>query len=289
MKVGFAGLGRLGHAIATRLKSQGVDLTVWNRDSDKSSRFDAPSAATPAELAGQCDVIFLCLFDSDAVDEVLNGDNGLLSGDCEGKAIIDTTTNHFERVKRFHRQAADRGAIYLEAPVLGSVVPASQGKLVVVVSGDHPAYEQHKPLLDLIGEHVFYLPAPGLATRLKLINNMLLGAFMGAIGEALVLAESAGISKQEALEILAVGGGKSGVLGAKKDRLLNDDFSPHFTAALIHKDLRYLEELADAVGADTQLGKAALSLYDEMMTEGRGLDDFCAIYDSIKTKGAAHR
>ncbi len=282
MKVGFAGLGYLGSAIVTHLRAEGLNLLLWNRNRSRAEQFDAAIADSPRHLIEECDVVFVCLFDSDAVDAVLNGADGLLSADCAGKTIIDTTTNHFERVLEFHEQVATRGAHYLEAPVLGSVVPATTGKLVVVASGEESVYAASRPLLELVGDHVFYLPEPGSATRFKLINNMLLGAFMSAIAEALFLAEQAGIETQAAIEIFSLGGGKSGVMAAKQQRLVERDYTPHFKAELIHKDLGYLEELASSLGAKSELGAAARKLYDELMNDSDRFKDFCAVYEAIR-------
>jgi 3-hydroxyisobutyrate dehydrogenase len=135
MKTGFIGLGCLGEAMAKRLSSLGVDLVVWNRTRAKAEDPRLPVAESPAELVSAVDMLFINLFDSEAVSSVLTGEDGLREGDCKGKIIIDTTTNHFARVAGFYEALEEKGAAYLESPVLGSVVPASQGTLTVLVSG----------------------------------------------------------------------------------------------------------------------------------------------------------
>ena len=97
-RVGFIGLGNLGRAIAQRLISQGRELVVWNRTAAKADGLGAITAKSPAEVINQSAVTFLCLFNSDSVESVLSGPNGLLSGDCRGKIVCDITTNHFETV-----------------------------------------------------------------------------------------------------------------------------------------------------------------------------------------------
>ena len=132
MKAGFIGLGHLGRAMAGRLASQGVDLFLWNKTREKADllgrELGLPVAESPAALAEKNEVIFLNLFDSSAVRSVLQGEGGLLAGGLRGKLVIDTTTNHFTDVAEFHDLISSRGGSYLEAPVLGSVVPASAGK-----------------------------------------------------------------------------------------------------------------------------------------------------------------
>lgn len=249
MQAGFIGLGSLGMAMAKRLIGEGVSLVVWNRA---------------------------------AVEEVLTREDGLLAGDISGKLIIDTTTNHFEAVTRFHTLVAARGGVYLEAPVAGSVVPASQGKLVVFASGEQTALEQARPYLEKISSSLVYFETPGKATRWKLINNLVLGSLMAVLGEAVVLGEAAGFDKAQVLELLAAGAGNSGVLNAKRQKLLDEDFSPHFSVSMIHKDLRYLEDLADYLDQPVFLGAVVKQLFGAAVADGLGEQDFAAIYQTLK-------
>ncbi len=154
MKAGFIGLGVLGKTMARHLIEQGVELVVWNRTAEKAADLGVPVMQSPAEVMAQVPVVVLNLRDSGAVEEVLGG---LLAGDCTGKIIIDTTTNHFEPVVRFEAWAREHGAAYLEAPVLGSVIPASKGALTVLVGGAQAAFETARPLLDQIGSTIFYM------------------------------------------------------------------------------------------------------------------------------------
>ncbi|MCX5799423.1 MAG: NAD(P)-dependent oxidoreductase [Proteobacteria bacterium] len=205
MKIGFIGLGYLGKTIARRLISEGVELIVWNRTKGKASDLDAEIADTPAELIAQVDLLFLNLFDSNAVKSVVFGNDGLTQANVSEKIIIDTTTNHFEDVLYIHETLREYGAYYLEAPVLGSVVPASQGNLTVLVSGDHDAFDKARPYIEKIGKTIFYLEKPSLATKMKLINNLLLGVFMATIAEATVFGEIAGVDRETALNIFSAG------------------------------------------------------------------------------------
>ena len=106
MAIGFIGLGNLGRAITTRLVSLGEELVIFNRDKKKIEDLPYTKANTPKELISKCEVIFLCLFDSDAVSNILKGENGLLCEELIGKTIIDLTTNHYERVLEFRQKFA---------------------------------------------------------------------------------------------------------------------------------------------------------------------------------------
>ena len=277
MHIGFIGLGHLGKAIATRLLDCHHTLTVWNRTPSKTQGIKAEVAKTPAAVA-ECGIIFLCMFDSMAVQAVLTGKDGLLSGNIAGKTIVDLSTNHFKNVASFHEACAKAGAIYLETPVLGSVVPASQGALTVLVSGDEAGYEKVKPVLADIGKNIFYLKKTGLATKMKLINNLALGSFMATLAEALALAEDCGIAREEVLDILAAGGGSSLVLNAKRNKLLVEDFSTHFSSALIYKDLHCLQDLAYEQKKTLFTGSVVKELFARTFEMGFAHEDFSAIY-----------
>ncbi len=282
MQAGFIGLGVLGRTMAARLIAQGVDLTVWNRTPEKAEGLGAPVASSPADLIGRVPVVVVNVRDSAAVDAVLNGENGLLAGDCAGKLIIDTTTNHFEDVLAFHTAAQAKGAHYLEAPVLGSVAPATKGTLTIVISGEESAFESARPLLEIIGSTLFFLGEPGLASKMKVINNLVLGAFMAAVAEGVVLGEAAGLDRARVLEVLGAGGGNSGVLNAKRQKLTDLDFSPHFAVDLIYKDLHYMQALARELGMPMPTGSHVKELFARAFPRGLDKEDFSVIYRLLK-------
>jgi 3-hydroxyisobutyrate dehydrogenase len=282
MKAGFIGLGHLGKTMARRLKSEGIELVVWNRTREKAADLGVKVADTPASLMFDVDIVFLNLFDSDAVSNVLLGENGLLSGDCNGKIIVDTTTNHFDRVSFFHEVARNKGAYYLESPVLGSVMPASQGALTVLVSGDKLAYEKARSYLEKIGKTIFYLEDISKATKMKLINNLVLGTLMATCAEAVSFGEEVGIDRETVVNILLAGAGNSAVLNGKKEKLVKEDFSTHFSSSLIYKDLHYLQDMAKSLKKPLFTGSMIKELYGMTYSEGIEKLDFSAIYKIFK-------
>lgn len=282
MKIGFVGLGYLGKTIAKRLISKGVDLIVWNRTIEKGSDLGVHMAESPSDLINGVDVVFLNLFDSHAVESVMFGKNGFIDQNLKNKIVIDTTTNHFQKVVEFHGRLAEKGAFYLEAPVLGSVVPASQGNLTVLVSGDKNAYEKVRTFIEKIGNTIFYLEEFSLATKMKLINNLLLGVFMSCIAEATVFAESAGVQKETALDIFSAGAGNSMVLHAKREKILKEDFLTHFSSSLIYKDLHYLQDLARSLKRPLFTGSIAKELFGLTFKENMEALDFSAVYRILK-------
>lgn len=282
MTIGFIGLGNLGSAIAKRLASVGEEVIVWNRSSDKIEKLRLPFKASPKELVESCDVIMMCLFDSQGVRNVLTMKDGLLEADLMGKIIIDLSTNHFDDVVEFHSLVEKKGGNYLESPVLGSVVPASKGELTVVCAGKEEVFFTCKPLLEKIGQTLFNLKTPGMSSKMKLINNLCLGSFMATIAECTALGVACGIDKAELLDILGAGGGKSLVLAAKTQKLINEDFSPHFSNAAINKDLHCLQDLAYTMNRPLYTASVVKELYSKMKEMGKGEEDFCSIYQLFK-------
>jgi len=282
MKIGFIGLGNLGRAMVGRLVSQGFRLYVWNRTKSKANGLDVSFQKSPAEVVKNSDIILLNLFDSKAVKDVLENTDGLLSTDLTGKVIIDTTTNNHRDVLTFYKAISKKGGSYIEAPVLGSVVPASKGQLTILVSGDKYAFEKVKLVLEILGSKIFFLEKPGLATKMKLINNLLLGVFMVGISESLLMAEKSGISLDSAIEILMSGAGNSMVLSAKKDKILNDNYSPHFSNALIYKDLHYLQDLAFEMKQPLFTASVVKELYAMAYLKGCADLDFSYIFKILK-------
>ncbi len=282
MQLGFIGLGHLGKAIAGRLESCGHTLSVHNRTAGKAEGLGAAEVGSPKEVAEKTDIIFLCLFDSAAVRETLEGESGLLTCDLTGKIIIDLTTNHFRDVTLFHEAVRNAGGAYLESPVLGSVVPAQNGALTIVTSGEEAAYGKIKPILEQMGQNLFFLPEPGQATKMKLVNNLALGSIMTTIADSLAMAEKAGIAKEDVLDILSVGGGSSLVLNAKKEKLKNEDYATHFSNALIYKDLHCLQDLAYELKHPLLTASVVKELFGKSFEAGIADEDFCAVYKLLK-------
>ena len=282
MSIGFIGLGNLGTAISTRLKQMGEEVLTYNRTKQKAIDKGFDVVDTPKDLLKSCDVIFMCLFDSPAVDNVFNMQNGLLCEELKGKTIIDLSTHHYDDVLNFHALAKNAGAKYLENPVFGSVAPALSGVLTLVASGEKEVFDEVKPLLEKFGKEIFFLEKEGAATKMKLINNLCLGSFMATIAECTSLAEDCSIPKEKALDILGVGGGTSLVLNAKKQKLIDEDFSAHFSNDAINKDLHLLQDLAYSMKKPLYSAAMPKELFSKMKMMGKGDEDFSSIYRLFK-------
>lgn len=282
MAIGFIGLGNLGSAIVTRLTEMKEEVIVYNRSKEKAEKLGLEIAESPKVLIEKCDTVLMCLFDSPAVDNILNGENGLLSADVSGKTIIDMTTNHYDDVLGFHKAVEDKGGKYLESPIFGSVAPALAGVVTIVCSGKEEVFETCKPLLEKVGKEIFLLPEPSSASKMKLINNLCLGSFMATLAECTALGEACDIDKSKLLEILGVGGGQSLVLKAKTQKLIDEDFAPHFSNDAINKDLHCLQDLAYSMKRPLYSAAVPKELFSKMKQNGDGSEDFSSIYKLFK-------
>jgi len=241
MKLGWIGVGSLGKAMLGRLLVKGLKPLAWNRSPEKLQDLAVEKASSSEEVFRESEVVAFCLSDSLAVKEVLEK---VPEGELRGKILVDFTTNHFESVLSFHKRLSQAGGSYLESPVLGSVIPASRGELTILVSGEEKAFHKVRSFLESLGEKIFFFPEPGQATRLKLLNNLVLGGFLAVLSEAMALAEELGLDRNKVLEVLENGAGHSLVLSAKKTKFLNEDFSPHFSVKNMLKDLDYVSDMA---------------------------------------------
>lgn len=286
MKVGFIGLGHLGRAIAKRLIDQGVELIVWNRTLSKAEEFAKETgtevADSPTNLINKVDRVFVIVFDSQASEEVIFGEKGLADGDIKGKTVIDMTTNHYTYAELAFGELRKMGAYYLDAPVLGSVIPAMKGELTVVVGGDKEKFEENKFLFEKFCKSIYYVGDAGKGSKAKLINNIVLGGIMDILAEAIAIAEKAGFDKETIINILNDGAGKSYILDVKKKKLLEEDFSTHFSVNLIYKDLHYAQDLIKNLGLFSFTTAAIKETYALAKKMGLGDLDFSAVYKVIK-------
>jgi 3-hydroxyisobutyrate dehydrogenase len=283
--IGFIGLGALGSAVAGRIAGTGRPLLVWNRTPAKAAGL-GELAASPAEVVTRTRTVILCLRDSEAVWAVTSGSAGLFAGETAGRTIIDLSTNHVELATVLHGLAAKGRANYLEAPVLGSVVPATRGELTVLVSGEEAAFEASRPLLDIVGRRLFFLGAPGQATRMKLACNLVVATTLAGLAEATAIAETAGIGRAQALEILGAGPGNGAVLASKRDKVLQEDYAPHFSAALLYKDLHYLQDLARVQRRPLFTAAMVKELFALAFARGLEEQDISVIFSILRAEGA---
>jgi len=283
--IGFIGLGALGSVVAARLAGAGYPLLIWNRTPEKAEPL-GEFASSPAEVVTRSQTVVLCLRDSEAVWAVTSGSSGIFAGEVAGRTIVDLSTNHVELATVLHRLAAKARGSYLEAPVLGSVIPATTGELTVLVSGEEEAFTAARPLLEIIGSRLFFLGEPGQATKMKLACNLVLATTLAGLADATAIAEACGIGREQALEILGAGPGSGTVLASKRTKVLQWDFSPHFSAALLYKDLHYLQDLARTLRRPLFTAAVVKELFALSFAHGLEDQDVSVIFPILRGGGS---
>jgi len=281
LKVGIAGTGRMGAAIAERLLARSHELTVWNRTAEKTRGLAAAGAsvaATPQELATKADVVITMLTDAAAIDATYRGARGLLAGDVRGRLFIDMSTVRPEVEKALAASVKAKGAALIECPVGGTVGPARDGKLFGFVGGEPADVSRARPLLDDMCRRVEHVGPIGTGASVKLAINLPLLVYYQALGEALSLCRSVGVDPARLIDIFADSSGGPNMLKVRGPAiaatLQGKETAPvTFDVDLIRKDLRTMLEEAAALGVELPLTANALARYDEAARDGIGASD----------------
>jgi 3-hydroxyisobutyrate dehydrogenase-like beta-hydroxyacid dehydrogenase len=264
-RVAVVGTGRMGTAMARSLARRGSDLVLYNRTPERcavlADQLGARVVATPAEAARAAEVSISMLADQPAVEAVWNGPDGLLAGARTGSVLVDMSTVPPEVIRSFEGAARERGAGILDAPVSGSVPLAETGKLTIMVGGEADSLEKARPVFERLATRVTHIGPLGSGAGMKLAVNTLIFALNQGIGEALVLAESAGIDRATAYEVFTTGAAGAPYVGYKRDAFVDPESAAvAFSLALAEKDLRLILELADRLGAPMPQARANLEL-----------------------------
>jgi 3-hydroxyisobutyrate dehydrogenase-like beta-hydroxyacid dehydrogenase len=270
--VGFIGTGNIGAPMATNLVRAGFELRVFDLDPARIEtlvELGAEPGGSVLEIAETCPTIVTSLPGPPEVEQVLLGDGGVLEGAREGTIHVDLSTNLPSVVQRLAAAAAERGVVFLDAPVSGGVPRAREGTLAVMVGGDAAAFETCRPLFEAIGDHVFHMGESGRGSLVKLVNNMVALSARQIMVEGLALARSAGLDPKRAHEVMSVSSAGRYVGGAQ--RLLDGEFdSPTFTLRLARKDLGLAMQVARDSGLPTPLLAAAHDNLSRALGAGHG-------------------
>ena len=284
MKIGIAGTGRMGSAIAQRLIELDHEVRVWNRTADNAYQArEAGGRWTPAlgEMVNDSDVVISSLFDDAAVKRVYLGPNGLLTGRVEGRLFIDMSTVSPDNHRWIAPAMAARNAGFIECPVSGSIPAARSGALVGFAGGETPEFERAQPLLLQLCRRVEHVGLLGAGARMKLAANLLLAVFWQALGESLLLVDPSAMDAARTIDLLADSNIGAAVLRTRAPQIvaaMNGDPSgvATFDVDTMCKDLRYMAQEAAARGSSLPLASRTLECFDRASREGRGAVDSVA-------------
>ncbi|MFY9758969.1 MAG: NAD(P)-dependent oxidoreductase [Xanthobacteraceae bacterium] len=269
MRIGVAGTGKMGAAIAARLIEVGHEVAVWNRTPDKAKAIaGATVAATPAELLQRADVIISSLTDAAALDAVYKGPSGLLSGDVAGKLFIDMSTVLPATEVTLAEAVRGKGAAFVECPVGGSTGPARQGKLIGLVGGDAADVARARPILEQLCRRLEHAGPVGSGAVLKFAVNLPLMVYWQALGEALALTHALPVPPERLMDLLSDTSGAATIAKVRAPgiaaMLKGGDPGPvTFNVDGGIKDMRAMLAEAKSQGIELPLVDKTLACYEE--------------------------
>lgn len=284
-KIGWIGLGQMGTPMALNLVKAGFEIYAYNRTPDKASALAAAGAtilSSPAEVVAGADITFLMLADAGAVRSVLLQEQGLLAAVKPGKLVVDMSTIAPDDARAFALAVADRGGIYVDAPVSGSVGAAAAAQLIILAGGDKKAVDACSPCFDRLGKETIYFGADGSGSAAKLAINLLLGITGQGLGEALLLAGRQGVELEPMLELIGKSALGSPFFQMKKELYLKDDFPAAFKLSLMAKDLGLIVGAAEQLNLALPLAHAADATYQAACEHGKADLDMAAVYRELK-------
>jgi 3-hydroxyisobutyrate dehydrogenase len=288
-RVGFLGLGTMGAAMAANLARAGFPLTVWNRSAGRADALKdlgATESATPADVARTSHVIVSCVSDTQDVEAVLLGPDGVADGAGRGSLVIDCSTISPSATRDFGTRLSEKGVALVDAPVSGGSEGAQKGTLTIFVGGDAKDVERARPVLEGMGKTITHMGPLGSGQASKAVNQVILaGAYLG-VAEGIVLAIKAGLDPEQLVGALSGGAARSWVLENRSGRMINNDYPIGFKVALHHKDMGIGLGLAREVGASLPVA----ALFDQFLAgleaQGHGDDDTSAVARVIRELSA---
>jgi 3-hydroxyisobutyrate dehydrogenase-like beta-hydroxyacid dehydrogenase len=277
-RVGFIGLGRMGHGMAGRYLDAGFTLAVWNRSKAKAEDLIARGArwaTSPEDAAIDADAVVTMVADDQASRAVWLGNDGAAANMKAGTIAIECSTVSYQHALELARELRGRGLTYIDSPVTGLPDAAAAGKLTLLVGANAADLEKARPFLLPLSTTIRHFGAVGSGTVYKLINNLMGAIQIAGIAEGLAIAEQAGLDTKLVLEAIETGVAASPQVIRHSRRMAARNFAgANFTAALRHKDAAYAVALAESLlSADPIMGRAAVRAYDRAKAYGPDDDE----------------
>jgi len=282
--LGFIGLGAMGSRMARRLLAAGHPLVGYNRTAAKAEPLVAAGmklAASPRQVAEAADVVFSMVSNTEALEAIAHGPDGVLVGLRPGTTWVEMSTVSPTATRRLAEAAAARGATVIDAPVSGSAITVEQGQLSFMVGGDPAALERVRPYLLAIGPTITHVGALGLAVTMKIAINLGIGVQMLAFSEAVLLAEKAGIARERAVETLLKSVVASPMLKYRGPFVLEMPPEALFSVPMMQKDLELALELGHQTGVPLPTTALTQSMLTAAQALGLGEHDFAVVFDVL--------
>jgi len=280
LKIGYIGLGLMGRSIARNILKAGYPLVVHNRSRaavDELVAEGAQAASSPAEVAGQVDVVFTNLPDTPDVEKVVLGEDGILAAAHPGLVYVDNSTIKPAAARALAAKLAEKGTFALDAPVSGGDIGARNATLAIMVGGDATALEKVMPVFLVMGKIVTHVGAAGAGQVAKAANQIMVAAQMVAMGELLLFSQKAGVDPKKVIEAIKGGAAQCWTLDVKPPRLFEGNRAPGFKASMQAKDLSIVLESAREYGVPLPGTAENAQLFNAMLQMGMGELDNSAV------------
>lgn len=286
-RIGFIGLGHMGLPMATHLIQAGHEVIGFDLQQAALANFSEKgghAAGSAREVVIGADIVVTMLQTGQQVKDVALGKTGLLAAMSQRALYIDCSTIDVASSRELHQAAESLGIHAVDAPVSGGVAGAEAATLTFMVGGTEDSFLIAKPLLRLMGKKIIHAGIAGNGQAAKICNNMILGVSMIAVSEAFVLAESLGLPPQKLFEVVTNASGQCWVMnsyvpvpGVLENVPANHDYQPGFTVAMMLKDLRLSQAVAETMHEQLPMGQRATELYQQFNDAGNAQLDFSAI------------
>ena len=275
MRIAFLGLGIMGKPMAQNLVKAGHEVKVWNRSPGKTVA-GARSANTPKEAAVDAEIVWLCVSDTNAVEQVLFGADGAIESLTAGAIVVDSSTILPDASLKFAERVRAKGGDFVDAPVTGSKVGAESGQLIFIVGAREETFGKLQPLFSVMGKSAVRVGANGKGLAAKLSMNLMIALTYEGFAEALVLAKKQGVDVKLLMSLINQSMVRSGVVDYKAPFVLARDFSANFPMRLMHKDIHLMLEAARQNGVRLPGLETVDRVYESSSREGNSHLDYAA-------------
>ncbi len=288
MRIGFIGLGNMGTPMAANLAAAGHQVIGFDLVTDCPT--GVSTATTAVEAATGAEVV-ITMLPNGAILRAVAAE--IIPAMTKGAAFVDCSTVDVESARAVAEDAVDAGLLAVDAPVSGGIGGASAGTLTFMAGGSDAAFAKAQPLFDIMGQKAVHCGPSGNGQAAKICNNMILGATMIATCESFALADKLGLDRQAMFDVVSTSSGYSWTMnaycpapGIGPQSPADNGYKPGFASDLMLKDLRLSQQAAEAVDADTPMGKRATELYAAFVEQedGKGTD-FSAMLPRFEKKG----
>ncbi len=274
------GLGSMGYGMAASLARAGVETFGFDVNADAAARFagEGGKAAPVQEIAGRIDAAVVVVLNAAQVETVLFGPEGVVSGMKPGSVVVACPTMPPEAAKGFAARCAAAGVLYLDAPISGGATKAAEGALTIMASASAAAFAAAEPVLGPMAETVFRLgPEIGAGSAMKAINQLMAGAQIAVMAEAMVFGLSQGVQPAQVIEVISKCAGSSFMLENRGPHIADGDYSPRSAVDIWLKDLGIVLDIAKASKVSAPLAAAALQQFVAASGAGLGREDDAAV------------